>query len=290
MADFRSLGFQPDRERGGQVGNLTYEPKVESVATVIELDKVEKVYDTGAVKVPALRGISLTVGPGEFVAIMGASGSGKSTLMNIIGCLDRPTKGTYRFDGQDVSRLSRKQLAHIRNRKLGFVFQGFNLLKRHTAVENVAMPLLYAGVSARQRRQRALGMLQLVGLADRAEHMPNQLSGGQQQRAAIARALVNRPQIILADEPTGNLDSQTGAEILRELQRLNREQGQTILMVTHDSSIAAYAARIVTMRDGLIASDVPSEQLHAGAEALNGPVSNGAHRPAVTPVHSSKIA
>jgi putative ABC transport system ATP-binding protein len=252
------------------------------VATIIDLDNVHKVYDTGAVKVPALRGISLTVGSGEFVAIMGASGSGKSTLMNIIGCLDRPTKGTYRFDGQNVSRLSRKQLAHIRNRKLGFVFQGFNLLKRHSAVENVAMPLLYAGVSARQRRQRALGMLQLVGLADRAEHMPNQLSGGQQQRAAIARALVNRPQIILADEPTGNLDSKTGAEILRELQRLNREQGQTILMVTHDASIAAYAARIVTMCDGLIASDVTNEHQHVGAEALNG---NGVPRPAVTPVH-----
>jgi putative ABC transport system ATP-binding protein len=258
---------------------------VERVARIIELDNVHKIYDTGEVKVPALRGVSLTVGPGEFVAIMGASGSGKSTLMNIIGCLDRPTKGTYRFDGQDVSRLSRKQLAHIRNRKLGFVFQGFNLLKRHTAVENVEMPLLYAGASARQRRQRALGMLQLVGLADRSGHMPNQLSGGQQQRVAIARAMVNRPQIILADEPTGNLDSKTGAEILQEFQRLNREQDQTIIMVTHDPSIAAHAARIVTTRDGLIASDVPNEPQLAEDKALNGPASNGVALSATTPVH-----
>jgi putative ABC transport system ATP-binding protein len=261
-----------------------------SVATVIELDNVHKVYDTGEVKVPALSGVSVTVHSGEFVAIMGASGSGKSTLMNIVGCLDRPTRGTYRFDGQDVSRLNRKQLAHIRNRKLGFVFQGFNLLKRHSAVENVEMPLLYAGVSARQRRQRALGMLQLVGLADRAGHMPNQLSGGQQQRVAIARALVNRPQVILADEPTGNLDSKTGAEILHEFQRLNREQGQTIIIVTHDASIAGHAARIVTVRDGLIASDVPSDQQHALPEQLedaahNGLVGNGVPRPASTPTH-----
>jgi putative ABC transport system ATP-binding protein len=258
---------------------------VERVARIIELESVHKVYDTGEVKVPALRGVSLTVGPGEFVAIMGASGSGKSTLMNIIGCLDRPTKGTYRFDGQDVSRLSRKQLAHIRNRKLGFVFQGFNLLKRHTAVENVEMPLLYAGASARQRRQRALGMLQLVGLADRAGHMPNQLSGGQQQRVAIARAMVNRPQIILADEPTGNLDSKTGAEILQEFQRLNREQDQTIIMVTHDPSIAAHAARIVMTRDGLIASDVPNEPQLADDDALKGPASNGVVLSATTPIH-----
>jgi putative ABC transport system ATP-binding protein len=226
------------------------------VGNVIQLDNVHKVYDTGEVKVPALRGVSLTVRDGEFVAIMGASGSGKSTLMNIIGCLDRPTTGTYRFDGKDVSRLSRKQLAHIRNQKLGFVFQGFNLLKRHTAVENVGMPLLYAGVSASQRRQQALQMLKLVGLTDRAGHLPSQLSGGQQQRVAIARALVNRPQILLADEPTGNLDSRTGAEVLKEFQRLNRELGQTIVLVTHDPAVAVYAARQVTVKDGLIASDV----------------------------------
>src|SRR5262245_22107548 len=202
------------------------------MATIITLDSVQKVYDTGAVKVPALRGVSLGIASGEFVAIMGASGSGKSTLMNIIGCLDRPTEGTYRFDGQDISRLSRTELAHIRNRKLGFVFQGFNLLKRHSAVDNVAVPLLYAGVSTRQRRRRALEMLRLVGLEDRAGHMPNQLSGGQQQRVAIARALVNQPQLVLADEPTGNLDSHTGADILRQFQRLNHELSQTIIMVT----------------------------------------------------------
>jgi putative ABC transport system ATP-binding protein len=228
------------------------------MAIVIDLESVHKIYDTGAVQVPALRGVSLRINSGEFVAIMGASGSGKSTLMNILGCLDRPSRGTYRFDGQDVGRLSRVELAHIRNQKLGFVFQGFNLLKRHTAVENVGMPLLYAGISARERNKRALEMLERVGLADRAHHLPNQLSGGQQQRAAIARALVNRPQIILADEPTGNLDSRTGTEILVEFQRLHRQFGQTIIMVTHDPAIAAFAARIVTVRDGLIESDVPN--------------------------------
>src|SRR5437762_2337898 len=223
--------------------------------TVIKLEEVHKVYHTGAVDVHAVRGVSTEIDAGEFVAIMGASGSGKSTLMNIIGCLDRPTRGTYRFDGQDVSRLSRTELAHVRNHKIGFVFQGFNLLKRHSAVENVEMPLLYAGVAAHKRRKIALEMLRLVGLADRAHHLPNQLSGGQQQRAAIARALVNQPQVLLADEPTGNLDSRTGAEILREFQRLHQEQGQTIIIITHDPSIAAYAARLVTMRDGLIGSD-----------------------------------
>ncbi len=226
------------------------------MGTVIELDNVHKIYDTGAVKVPALRGVSLRVLSGEFVAIMGASGSGKSTLMNIIGCLDRPTTGTYRFDGKDISRMSRRQLANIRNRKLGFVFQGFNLLKRHSAVENVTLPLLYAGISARERYRRALEMLRRVGLAERAHHQPNQLSGGQQQRVAIARALINDPQVILADEPTGNLDSRTGTEILQEFQRLNREYGQTIVMVTHDPAIAAHAPRIITVKDGLIESDV----------------------------------
>jgi putative ABC transport system ATP-binding protein len=226
------------------------------VATVIEIDDVRKTYDTGEIKVEALRGVSMAVIPGEFVAIMGASGSGKSTLMNIIGCLDRPSKGTYRFDGRDVSRLNRTELAHIRNRKLGFVFQGFNLLKRQTAEENVALPLLYAGVSASDRHRRAQAMLKLVGLADRGHHMPNQLSGGQQQRVAIARALINEPQIVLADEPTGNLDSHTGNEIMEEFQRINREHGQTIVMVTHEADIAAYASRQITVRDGLIESDI----------------------------------
>jgi ABC-type lipoprotein export system ATPase subunit len=226
------------------------------MGTIIALEDIHKVYDTGEVKVPALRGVSLRVEQGDFIAIMGASGSGKSTLMNLIGCLDRPTSGVYRFDGQDVGKLSRAEQAHLRNKKIGFVFQGFNLLKRHSALENVAMPLLYAGVSAWQRRKRALEMLKLVGLADRAHHMPNQLSGGQQQRVAIARALVNRPQLILADEPTGNLDSKTSEEILAEFQRLHREQGLTIVMVTHESDIAAHARRLVTMRDGLVESDV----------------------------------
>ena len=258
------------------------------MASIIALDNVTKVYDTGAVKVPALGGVSLQISPGEFVAIMGASGSGKSTLMNIIGCLDRPTTGLYLFDGQDVHRLSRTELAHVRNRKIGFVFQGFNLLKRHSAVENVEMPLLYAGVPARKRRKIALEMLQLVGLADRAGHMPNQLSGGQQQRAAIARALVNQPQVLLADEPTGNLDSRTGVEILREFQRLHREHGQTIIMVTHDASIAAYAARLVTVRDGLIESDVTTSEHQqapsgAGVKPNVEPSSNGTAEPARLP-------
>src|SRR5437868_2902448 len=250
------------------------------MAAIIRLDNAEKVYDTGAVKVPALRGLSLRVAAGEFVAIMGSSGSGKSTLMNLIGCLDRPTAGTYWFDGQDVSRLSRTELARVRNQKIGFVFQGFNLLKRHSAVENVAMPLLYAGVSAHQRRKIALEMLRLVGLADRVHHLPNQLSGGQQQRAAIARALVNQPQILLADEPTGNLDSRTGAEILREFQRLHQEQGQTIIIITHDPSIAAHAARLVTMRDGLIANDRCSSRKPPGAHAESERFSNGSLQPA----------
>jgi putative ABC transport system ATP-binding protein len=225
---------------------------------IIELTDIHKVYQTGSVQVPALRGVSLRIEPGEFVAIVGTSGSGKSTLMNLIGCLDRPTSGTYRFDGQDVGQLSRTALAHLRNHKLGFVFQGFNLLKRHSAIENVELPLLYAGLPARERRTRAREMLELVGLADRLHHTPNELSGGQQQRVAIARALVNRPQVLLADEPTGNLDSRTGAEVLTEFQRLNRERKQTIILVTHDPPIADWVSRLVTVRDGSIASDVPA--------------------------------
>jgi putative ABC transport system ATP-binding protein len=222
---------------------------------VIELKDVAKVYRNGAVEVHALRGVSLTVQPGEFAAIIGASGSGKSTLMNLLGFLDQPTSGTYFFAGQDVSRLSRRTLAHLRNRKLGFVFQGFNLIKRQTALDNVELPLVYAGVRRRERRARALELLRRVGLADRANHQPSELSGGQQQRVAIARALVNRPQVLLADEPTGNLDSATGAEILAEFQRLNAEEGQTMILVTHDPTIAACAQRRITVRDGVIAKD-----------------------------------
>jgi putative ABC transport system ATP-binding protein len=202
---------------------------------------------------------------------MGASGSGKSTLMNIVGCLDRPTQGVYRLDGQDVGKLNRTELAQIRNLKLGFIFQGFNLLKRQTALENVELPLLYAGKSAWERRRRAMEMLALVGLADRAHHLPNQLSGGQQQRVAIARALINQPHIVLADEPTGNLDSHTGEEILHEFQRINRERGQTIVMVTHDAHIAGYANRQVTVADGLIESDIIRRpQLLEAADTGNG--------------------
>jgi putative ABC transport system ATP-binding protein len=232
------------------------------MANLIALENVHKIYDTGEVKVHAVRGVSLSVLAGEFVAIMGASGSGKSTLMNIIGCLDHPTSGTYRISGQDISRLSRRELANIRNRKLGFVFQGFNLLKRHTARENVELPLIYAGLSPRKRRLKAMEMLGLVHIEDRASHLPNQLSGGQQQRVAIARALVNSPSILLADEPTGNLDTRTGTEILNTFKKLNRTLGQTIIMVTHDPAIAGHADRQILIRDGLIASDLARHHPH----------------------------
>jgi putative ABC transport system ATP-binding protein len=239
--------------------------------TVIELTDVVKVYAAGTVEVPALRGVSLEIRTGEFVAIRGSSGSGKSTLMNILGCLDPPSTGTYRLDGRDVQHLSRAELARLRNGKLGFVFQGFNLLKRHSAVENVEMPLVYAGFGARQRRAQALRLLELVGLRQRAHHLPNQLSGGQQQRVAIARALVNEPQILFADEPTGNLDSASGAEIMAEFARLNRDWGQTIVMVTHDAAIAASAGRQILIRDGLVASDVAQWPSPRRPVRLDGP-------------------
>jgi putative ABC transport system ATP-binding protein len=216
-----------------------------------------------------VRGVSLEILAGEFVAIMGASGSGKSTMMNTLGCLDRPTSGRYLLDGVDVGRLGRDQLAELRNRKLGFVFQGFNLLARTSALENVELPLLYVRPSMPARRQRELALkaLETVGLADRADHYPNQLSGGQQQRVAIARALVNQPRLLLADEPTGNLDTRTGAEVMGVFQALN-ERGITIVMVTHELDIASFCKRKVVMRDGLIRSDEPVGRRLAAAEEI----------------------
>ncbi len=226
---------------------------------LIDIRDVTKVYRMGAVgatvvEVHALRGVSLRVERGEMMAIMGASGSGKSTLMNILGALDSPTSGQYHFDGQDVSRLSDGQLAEVRNRKIGFVFQSFNLLPRTTALANVELPLIYAGVSG---RAKCLKALESVGLADRVHHRPNELSGGQQQRVAIARALVNEPSLILADEPTGNLDSRAGEEVIRLFQRLNETKGITIIFVTHEPDIAAHTRRIVRIHDGQIVGDAP---------------------------------
>ncbi len=221
---------------------------------LIALDRIVKTYRMGDVTVEALRGVSLEIAEGDFVAIMGASGSGKSTLMNVLGCLDRPTSGTYLLAGEEVSRLPPNALAAIRNRTIGFVFQNFNLLSRTTALENVELPLLYSGVPARERHTRALESLGRVGLAERAMHHPNQMSGGQQQRVAIARALVGRPRLLLADEPTGNLDSKTSVEVMGILQELQRE-GITVVLVTHEPDIAEFAHRVITMRDGLVRSD-----------------------------------
>jgi putative ABC transport system ATP-binding protein len=220
---------------------------------MIELEEVTKVYRMGSVEVHALKGVSLRVDEGEFVAIMGASGSGKSTLMNIIGCLDLPTRGVYLLDGVDVRRLNDNQLALIRNRKIGFVFQSFNLIPRSTAIHNVEMPLIYAGLSA-GRKQRAMAALDAVGLADRARHQPSELSGGQQQRVAFARALVTEPSLLLADEPTGNLDSESSVEIMKLMVDLN-EQGRTIVLITHEDEIARSASRVVRLRDGLVVQD-----------------------------------
>lgn len=223
---------------------------------IIELQSIHKSYFTGEVEVKAVRGVSLNVAPGEFVAIMGASGSGKSTMMNTLGCLDRPTEGRYLLDGLDTSDLDGDELAGIRNQKIGFVFQSFNLLTRTSALENVELPMLYSrsGLRASDVSERATRSLESVGLADRADHYPNQLSGGQQQRVAIARALVNEPALLLADEPTGNLDSQTSIEIMGVFQKLN-DAGMTVVMVTHELDVARYARRNVIMRDGRISSD-----------------------------------
>ena len=241
--------------------------------SLIEIHNLVKHYRVGTLSVHALKGVSLEIERGEFVAIMGPSGSGKSTLMNILGCLDKPTSGTYLLDGTSVGALDRDQLAEIRGQKIGFVFQQFNLLARTSAVENVELPLLYTETPAAERRKRALEALAAVGLAERSDHHPSQLSGGQQQRVAIARALVDRPRIILADEPTGALDTRTSIEIMSIFQRLNQESGITMIVVTHEPDIAAYAGRNIHFRDGRLQKDVRIERPRdAAAELLSLPV------------------
>ena len=240
MSFVNGNGAKPNRQAG--------------TGAVIQVTDLHKYYELGETRVHALRGVSLEIRAGEFVAIMGASGSGKSTFMNILGCLDKPSSGTYLLEGVDVSRHDKKALAHIRNQKIGFVFQGFNLLARTTAQENTELPTLYTNISSEEREKRAAESLAMVGLADRAHHFPSQMSGGQQQRVAIARALVNRPAILLADEPTGNLDSRTSVEIMEILQNLN-EKDLTIVLVTHEHDIAEFAKRVLVFRDGRIRKD-----------------------------------
>jgi putative ABC transport system ATP-binding protein len=232
----------------------TSRPETKPPEIAIQVQDVHKTYDLGETRVHALRGVSLEIRRGEFVAIMGASGSGKSTFMNILGCLDRPSSGRYLLEGKDVSRLDKTELARIRNRQIGFVFQGFNLLARTTALENTVLPTLYSRIDKAEREKRALESLKMVGLAERTGHFPSQLSGGQQQRVAIARALVNRPSILLADEPTGNLDSRTSVEVMEILQSLN-DKGLTIVLVTHEHDIAQFAKRSIIFRDGRIRRD-----------------------------------
>ena len=233
---------------------------------LVRLEEVTKVYWMGDVELRALAGVTLELQPGEFTAIMGASGSGKSTMMNLLGCLDRPTSGRYLLVGREISRLDNDQLAALRNRTIGFVFQSFNLLSRTSALENVELPLLYSNVQTVERQARARESLERVGLGDRLDHHPNQMSGGQQQRVAIARALVNRPRILLADEPTGNLDSRTSQDVMALFQELGRT-GITVIIVTHEPDIAAHAARVITMRDGLVRSDARQEPRVAVAQA-----------------------
>ena len=237
------------------------------MSEVIHVENLFKTYRMGDVEVPALRGINLTIERGEFVAVMGSSGSGKSTFMNILGCLDRPTSGRYWLEGEEVGSLSADAWAHIRNKRIGFVFQGFNLLSRTTALENVELPMMYNGYAGKERHQRAVEVLSLVGLGQRLDHTPNRLSGGQQQRVAIARALVNKPSLILADEPTGNLDSATGSEIMGLFQRLNTDQGITIILVTHERDIAEYAKRQIVFRDGGVISDKSNNQVLVNLES-----------------------
>jgi putative ABC transport system ATP-binding protein len=234
---------------------------------LIRVEGLARTYHVGEVEVPALRGVDLSIGKGEFVAVMGPSGSGKSTLMNLVGCLDRPDAGRYWLDGEDVSRLDADQLSAVRNRLLGFVFQSFNLLPRASALENVELPLIYAGVAAGERHRRAREKLALVGLAERAHHQPSQLSGGQQQRVAIARALVNAPALILADEPTGALDTRTSLELMVLFQALN-DEGMTLVLVTHEPDIAQFAKRILTFRDGHLVEDRPVTDRHSAAARL----------------------
>lgn len=246
---FAGIGNQAADQNGRRNG------QPDEPVPVIQARGLTKVYQMGDMEVQALRGTDLDIYPGEMVSIMGPSGSGKSTLMNIIGCLDVPSAGIYRLDGTDVSRLEDDQLAAIRSKKIGFVFQSFNLLARTTALANVELPLIYAGVGGRERHKRAAESLELVGLGNRLDHKPNELSGGQQQRVAIARALINQPKLILADEPTGNLDTKTSDEIMRLFQQLNRERGMTIIFVTHDPETAAYGQRVIHIRDGQIERD-----------------------------------
>jgi putative ABC transport system ATP-binding protein len=245
------------------------EDSQEAVARLVRLEGVHRIYRAGEIEVHALRGVSLEIGRGEFVAIMGPSGSGKSTLMNILGCLDRPTRGRYWLQGADVSTLSRDELADIRNRNIGFVFQSLNLVPRTPALENVELPMVYAGVPAAVRTERARAALASVGLAEKAQSLPSQLSGGQQQRVAIARALVSHPAIMIADEPTGNLDTRSSLEVMEIFQRLNQENGLTILIVTHEADIARHAQRLIEIRDGRVRKDTPIENPSQATEILS---------------------
>jgi putative ABC transport system ATP-binding protein len=247
---------------------IAWKPDTSGKTPVIRLDHIHKTYDLGEIQVHAVRGITLDIFPGEFVAIMGASGSGKSTIMNILGCLDKPTKGHYFLDGHDVSGMTKQELAAIRSHKIGFVFQQFNLLARTSALENVELPTIYAGVPIKERAPRAQAALDRVGLSQRSGHFPSQLSGGQQQRVAIARGLVNRPSLLLADEPTGNLDSRTSVEIMDIFQKLNEEQGLTIAIVTHEPDIAQYAKRAIEFKDGRVRRDMMIQDRSIAAEVL----------------------
>ena len=264
-------------QENGVVATATSAPSAArdpNARPVIKVKDLQKIYVMGTNVVPALRGVSLDVWPGEFVAIMGPSGSGKSTFMNVVGCLDRPTNGSYELDGQEVTEMSPNALADFRNRKLGFIFQGFNLLQRMDALGNVMLPMLYANVPANVRHERGLAALAAVGLEGRADHRPNELSGGQQQRVAIARALVNSPSLILADEPTGNLDSRTSVEIMAIMQDLNRD-GATIILVTHEPDIAEHCSRVVTFRDGRVISDHEVAQPIDARARLEAMIANG---------------